>query len=131
MPKIDEFQIQRALCIWLDGQWDKVRGVWRIPPAKLPDCEYWAIPNGGKRGGFEAKRLVESGVKAGVHDLHFLRGGRLFGLEMKDEGGELSPAQKIMHPRLLAAGMAASAVCHSLPAAKAQLFAWGLTVSHC
>jgi len=53
--------------------------------AKVFDYLY-AIPNGGKRGKFEAARLKRQGVKAGVSDLHLaLPMGRFHGLyiEMK------------------------------------------------
>ncbi len=66
-------------------------------------------------------------MKSGLHDLLFLRPtnfgamgtwGLLFGMEMKKPGGSLSPAQKIMHPRLMRAGMAASIVVDDLQTAK-------------
>jgi len=119
-----EFQIQRAVCIWLDGQLDKGR-----PGALRPDVVYWHTPNGGARSPIEGKRFKEMGVKAGIHDLLFLQLGRLFGLELKAIGGSLSEAQRTMHRRLLATGMAASATVDSLAAARGQLFAWGLTLT--
>jgi len=117
VKKPDEFQIQRALCIWLD-----------TPGVLRPNVVYWHTPNGGARSPIEGKRFKEIGVKAGVHDLLFLAEGRLYGLEMKAEGGILSPAQIAMHPRLLAAGLAGSAVADSLAMAKDWVRHWGLTV---
>jgi hypothetical protein len=128
MPEITEHHVQRAVCIWLDGQ----PGRGRLG-ALVPGVVYWHTPNGGtRRDAFEGKRLQELGLKAGVHDLLFLRWfpgepfGRLFGLEFKRPGGRLSPAQLAMHPRMCAAGLAGSATVDNLDDAKAQLIAWGL-----
>jgi len=63
-----------------------------------------------------------------IPDLVFLWGG-LYGLELKKPGGVLSPAQRLMHPRLLAAGMVACATCDSLEGARETLRRWGLI--HC
>lgn len=114
MPAITEFDIQRAVCIYLER-------------CALPDVVWWHTPNGGKRVAFEAKRLKQMGVKPGIHDLLFLHRGRLFGLELKAPGEGPSDAQRQMHPRMLGAGMAASAVVDDLMAARAQIFAWGLS----
>lgn len=132
MPTPSEWDLQRALCIWLDGNPDP-SGNPRVTPALAPGVVYWHTPNGGQRDLREAKRLKQSGVKAGVHDLLFLRPtqfesgvwGLLFGLELKEPGGSQPPekhlnaAQRIMHPRLMRAGMAVSTVLDDLAAAKA------------
>jgi len=59
---------------------------------------YFCIPNGGKRGMFEAMRLKRSGVMAGIPDLMIpIACGKWHGLflEMKKEkGGVVSEAQK-------------------------------------
>lgn len=139
MPTPSEFDLQRALCIWLDGNPDR-EGKPRTTPALAPGVEYWHTPNGGDRDLREAKRLKQSGVKAGVHDLFFLRltdfgalgrWGLLFGLELKEPGGKgrLSPAQRAMHPRLLRAGLAASTVIDDLASAKAWLIAHRLAIN--
>lgn len=157
MPKITEFDLQRAFCIWLDGNPDR-NGVPRVQPALAPGVVYWHTPNGGeRRDGFEGMRLNQIGLKAGVHDLLFLRRtrftegefGLLFGIEWKkpdakrvplnrrsDQGRAarehmiasglvperladvLSDSQLDMHPRLMAAGMAASCVVDNLQDAK-------------
>lgn len=125
-PPIDEFDLQRAFCIFLDGNPDK-NGKPRTPPALAPGVVYWHTPNGGTRNAIEGARLKATGVKAGIHDLLFLRPtqftegvfGLLFGMEWKKPGGTLSPAQKAMHPRLLRAGLAASCVVDNLDDAKA------------
>lgn len=132
MPAPSEFDLQRALVIWLDGNPDP-SGQPRTTPALAPGVVYFHVPNGGQRDLREAKRLKQSGVKAGVHDLFFLRPtqfesgvwGLLFGMELKEPGGKgsLSPAQKIMHPRLIRAGLAASIVVDSLADAKAWCIA--------
>ena len=116
MPEITEFDIQRALCIWLD-----------TPGVLRPSIVYWHTPNGGsRRDAFEGKRLKQIGLKAGIPDLLFLADGRLYGLEMKKPGGTLSDAQKEMHPRLLEAGMAACATVDNLTDARGVLRSWKL-----
>lgn len=92
MTAILEFDVHRAICIWLEGNLDK-HGSPRKTPALAPGVEFWHTPNGGeRRDAFEGKRLKEMGVKAGVHDLLFLRQtnfgqhgtwGLLFGMEIK------------------------------------------------
>src|SRR4051812_20114512 len=126
MPAIDEFQIQRALCGWLDG-WPR-NGVPTKAPALVPDAIYWHTPNGGARGAFEAKRFKESGVKAGIFDLTFLRGGMFYVLELKDDEGTLSKAQLAMWQRYVRAGAAGIAWANNLAAAKAKIIAWHLAV---
>lgn len=140
-PAITEHDLQKALVIWLTGNPDK-SGMPRATPALVPNVVFWHTPNGGeRRDAFEGKRLKELGTLAGVHDLLFLRPtqfqegvfGLLFGLELKKPGGpqpverQLNPAQKTLHPRLLAAGMAASAVVDNLDDAKAFCRQHGLT----
>lgn len=56
-----------------------------------------AIPNGGKRGKYEAYRLKLQGVKAGVSDLFLaipMRGKSGLWLEMKRADGKLTALQK-------------------------------------
>lgn len=130
-PTISEHDLQRALVLWLRGNPDR-DGIPRTTPALAQDVEFWHTPNGGTRSAVEGKRLKEIGTTAGVHDLLFLRPtqfsegvfGLLFGLELKKPGGpqpaerQLSTSQKEMHPRLLRAGLAASAVVDNLDDAK-------------
>lgn len=124
-PAVEEHHIQRALCLWLDGNPD-ANGIPRVTPALLPGVVYWHTPNSGEgRSPFQGKILKQQGVKSGIPDLVFLWGG-LRGLELKRPGGVLSPAQRAMHPRLLAAGALAVATVDSLDAARAQLRTWGL-----
>jgi hypothetical protein len=88
----------------------------------------WHTPNGGGRSVVEGVRFKQAGVRAGIPDLLFLRDGNVFGLELKKPGGVLSPAQREMHPRLLAAGMVACATVDSLEDAKRVVKGWGLTL---
>lgn len=120
MPEPSEFDLQRALCIWLDGNPDR-NGVPRTRPALAPGVVYFHVPNGGDRKGREAKNLKQSGVKAGVPDLIFLAYQRFYCMELKKPGGDgrLSPAQLAMHPRLIDAGATALAVVDNLAEAKA------------
>jgi hypothetical protein len=131
-PPILEFDLHRAVVLWLNGNPDK-SGTPRTTPALAPGVVFWHTPNGGeRRDAFEGKRLKELGTLAGVHDLLFLRPtrftegtfGLLFGLELKKPGGpqppsrQLNPAQVALHPRLMAAGMAASIVVDNLADAR-------------
>jgi hypothetical protein len=60
-----------------------------------PDCDFYAVPNGGHRHIRVAVRLKAEGVKRGIPDLHIMMpGGRLVYLEMKIKGGSLSADQR-------------------------------------
>jgi hypothetical protein len=120
MPQPTEFDLQRALVIWLDGNPDQ-SGRPRTTPALAPRVVYFHVPNGGDRDLREAKRLKQSGVKAGITDLVFLAYQRFYCLELKEPGGKgrLSPAQLAMHPRLIDAGATALATLDNLTEAKA------------
>src|SRR5258705_1662224 len=127
MPKVTEYEIQRALCLWLDG-YPYAKGNPTKTPALVPDAVYWHTPNGGsRRGGFEGKRLKDIGVRAGIFDLTFLHIGQTFVLELKDAEGELSPAQRVMWPQYERAGAAGVAWANGLASARVQLYRWGLT----
>ncbi len=108
-----EHQIQKALCLWLDGH-------------AYPDVVWWHTPNGGARSAIEGKRFKETGVKAGIPDLFFLCAGRLYAIELKASGGTLSQSQKDMHLKLARAGIAGWECHDSLEAAKATLIDWGI-----
>lgn len=127
IKKPSEFQIQRAVCIWLDGTPAKPLTPAR-PGALKPDAIYWHTPNGGNRDGREAVALQEMGVKAGVPDLVFLHHGKFYALEMKDDEGVVTKSQEKMMIRMYEAGAAGVAVAKSLAEAKAQIFAWGLAL---
>lgn len=70
--------------------------------ATFRDVLIFAIPNGGQRSRTAGYKLKLEGVVAGVPDL-FIPEWRLF-VEMKKEGGRLSPAQKELIPVLEDAG---------------------------
>jgi hypothetical protein len=117
MPEPSEFQIQRAVAIHLE----------KYAPA---DMEWWHTPNGEQRDGFAGKRLKEMGVKPGIPDWLFLRGGRLYGLELKVPGKIPSDAQLLRRSRLLAAGIAAWEWTDTLAGAIAFLRQHGLTTAN-
>lgn len=80
----------------------------------------FAIPNGGKRGKFEASRLKAEGVLAGVSDLFLMiPKGKHHGLfiEMKAKGGYATDHQKKFIFNAQALGYAAE-ICHGFEAAK-------------
>ena len=88
-----EHDLQCAICDYLD-----IRRV----------C-YWAVPNGGKRNKFEAKRLRDEGVRSGVPDISIVHDGMYFGLEVKKPKtltpkGYLSKNQKSMIKQIETAG---------------------------
>ncbi len=120
MPTPSEFDLQRAMVIWLDGNPGK-DSVPRVRPALAPNVVYFHVPNGGNRDQFEAKRLKQSGVKAGIPDFVFFAYQRFYCLEFKEPGGRgrLSPAQIAMHPRLIAAGVTDLATVDNLADARA------------
>lgn len=98
-PPLQEFDCQRAFCIWLDGNPDKA-GTPRTKPALAPGVLYWHTPNGGeRRDAFEGMRLNQIGLKKGIHDIFFLRPtqftegvfGLLFGMEWKKPDAKRAP----------------------------------------
>lgn len=126
MPKVSEFQLQRAFCLWLFGDKEKGRS-----PALRSDAMVWHTANGGYREGREAKHFQEIGVVAGIPDLLFLRLRLLYGMEFKapDQPAKPSKAQEQTARGLLTAGMAAYVVVNNLQAAKNQAWTWGLVDS--
>lgn len=122
MPAITEFDIQRALVLWLDGTPTK-------SPALVADAIYWHTPNGGsRRDAFEGKRLKQIGLKAGIFDLTFVRDGRFWVLELKDATGRLSGSQTAMWGRYQRAGASGIAVVNNLADAKSTVVSWGLAI---
>lgn len=70
---------------------------------QYPRVLIFAIPNGGKRGIREAKRLKDEGVTAGIPDLHIPQ-WKVW-IEMKrQEGGRVSKEQKDMIEHLTTIG---------------------------
>lgn len=99
--------------------WDHVR--WRLAPGAF----VFAVPNGGARSPVEAAIMAGQGVVAGVPDLITIRGGQVFGLELKAPGGRLSPAQIACHERMRAAGAIVATAC-SLDEALRLMETWQL-----
>lgn len=67
-----------------------------------PERWIMAIPNGGLRGRAQAGRLKAEGVSPGVPDL-YVPSLRLW-IEMKAEGGRVSPDQRRWHDHLRGIG---------------------------
>jgi len=70
----------------------------KVHPALWESRMIFAVPNGGKRTPMEAVKLKASGVLAGVSDIIVLLArGSYHGmcLEMKKDGGRLSPDQSL------------------------------------
>jgi hypothetical protein len=68
------------------------------------DAVWFHPPNGGARSKAEAGIFKAMGVKRGVPDLIIIYRGRVVAIELKAPGGTRSPAQKLMHAQLSAAG---------------------------
>jgi hypothetical protein len=106
----------------------------------MPDCIWWAVPNGGIRPGVvigtdangnerriskEGQKLRDEGLKPGVADIHILWRGRLLAIEMKKKGGYQSDNQKDWELDATAAG-AVYVVCRSVPEVAEVLDALGI-----
>lgn len=86
----------------------------------------FAIPNGGTRDKIEAAHLKKQGVKRGVPDLFLpVAHGAYYGLfiEMKREGGRVSPEQKEWIARLNENGYRA-VVCFGFEKAREEIEAY-------
>lgn len=92
--------------------------------AATPGIAWTHMPAGEARAKGVAGKLKGMGVKAGWPDLLIVKGGRLYGLELKAESGRVSPAQVAACAALRAAG-AEIAVAYGLDAALDQLARWG------
>ena len=107
-----EQQIQKAICQHL-----RVRG--------HRDLYWWHHPAGGYRSPVEAAILKSIGAKPGLPDLFLLRDGKLYGLELKAQGGRLSPTQATAQVLLRQAGATINTAV-GIDAAIRQLETWGL-----
>ena len=112
MSRREEDQLQRSVLDHL--RWRAVDGAF-----------WFHVPNGGWRSPVEAMDFKSLGVTAGVPDLLIVHDGRLFGLELKVEGGRVSEAQYTTIEAMRRAG-AIVAVAHGLDQALEQLEAWNL-----
>jgi hypothetical protein len=81
--------------------------------------------NGGYRKPIEAAIMKGLGVKAGVPDVSAIHQGRVYGLELKAEGGSATQKQLEAIAAMEAAG-ASCCVAEGLDRALACLEAWGL-----
>lgn len=95
MRRRPEQQIQRAVFAHLRAR--GVPGVFAFHPA-----------NGGYRKRTEAAILKGLGVVAGVPDVIVIKDGHTYALELKAQGGKLSPAQEQTLIRLREAGATAT-----------------------
>jgi VRR-NUC domain len=86
---------------------------------------WFHVPNGGWRSPVEARVFKGLGVKAGVPDLILIANAKAYALELKTEGGRLTPIQRTVHVLLAAAG-AEVATAYGLDQALEQLGQWGL-----
>jgi hypothetical protein len=87
---------------------------------------WWChVPNGGYRTAVEAAIFKSLGLIPGVPDLLLVHGGRLYALELKVEGGRLSPTQVETDERMQLAG-AIVGVARGVDEALAYLELWQL-----
>lgn len=85
----------------------------------------WHTPNGGYRRKHEGAILNGLGVVAGVPDVVAVKDGHCFGLELKAEGGTVSPKQVQALQAMQSAGATVACV-YGLNQALEKLEAWGL-----
>lgn len=87
---------------------------------------FWFHPaNGGRRSISEAKSFKAMGVVAGVPDLVLIKGGEVFGLELKTLKGQTRPSQRMAHAAMQEAG-AKTAIAKGLDEALVTLECWGI-----
>ena len=110
--KRPEQQLQKAVCEHLTFR-------------SHHDLYWWHHPAGGYRSPIEAAIFKGIGAKPGLPDLFLLRQGKLYGLELKPEGGRLSPTQATAHVLLRQAGATIDTAI-GIDAAIRQLETWGL-----
>jgi hypothetical protein len=86
-----EQQLQRAVLEHL---------AWR----GVPNLWWCHVPNGGYRTAVEAAIFKSLGLIPGVPDLLLVYRGQTYGLELKTQGGRLSPTQIATHEWMRQAG---------------------------
>lgn len=93
----------------------------------LPTAIIHHSPNegvrGGKAGSFDGGKRKASGVLPGFPDVLIFWQGRGYCIEVKAEGGYLSPVQKTVRDLLAAQGIP-YAVCRSIDDVRETLAAW-------
>ena len=85
----------------------------------------FSVPNGGYRRSIEAAIMRGTGTVAGVPDTIWIKGGRVYALELKAPGGRVSANQFATIAAMEDAG-AYTAIAEGLDAALAALEAWGM-----
>jgi hypothetical protein len=90
-----------------------------------PGTYWFHVGNGGWRSPVEARIFKGLGVKPGVPDLILIRNGQTHALELKANGGRLTPVQATAHVLMRAAG-AIVGVAHGIDEATAWLEERGL-----
>ena len=83
--KITEAQLHQQCVLWLHNELPHLRGLW------------WHTPNGEFRDKKTAAKLAGMGVLPGVPDFIFINKGTIFCVELKNEKGRLTEAQKQLH----------------------------------
>jgi hypothetical protein len=112
MPPLPERLIQKAVFCHL-----------RCRPAA--GVVAFHVANGGYRHKSEAAIFKGMGVLAGIPDIIALKAGRMYALELKRQGGKVSPEQRDTMDMLTAAG-ATCAVAYGIDEAILQLESWQL-----
>jgi hypothetical protein len=90
-----------------------------------PNVFAFHVPLGGLRSKAEAAIMVGLGVRAGVPDVLCIHLGRIYGMELKADGGSVTPVQLRTLAAMEAAG-ATTAIATGLDAALRKLEDWGI-----
>jgi len=90
-----------------------------------PGVFWFHCPNGGKKSPQMGAIHKALGVVPGVPDLIILKGGKMYGLELKAPGGRLSDSQRLVGPRMEECGAEIS-VARSIDEALITLECWGI-----
>ena len=91
----------------------------------VPNCFWFHAANGGWGSPTKAKVFKSLGFSVGVPILILIHKGKTYGLELKPEGGRLTPEQKNCHLLMREAG-ANVETAYGIEQAIEQLAAWGL-----
>lgn len=92
--------------------------------ALAPEVFATTFPAGGG-GRIRGAQLKAMGLKSGCPDWLLVHGGRAYFIELKADGGRLSPAQRETHAALERAG-AFVAVCRSIDSVIGTLAGFGI-----
>jgi len=91
-----ENSIQQEIVVWFTNQY--------CLKHHSPRCVIFHCPNGGSRNVLEAINLKRMGVLSGVSDLIVLTPSKMLFIEVKNEVGTQSPAQKEFQARVESLG---------------------------